>query len=211
MHHVMFDIDGTLLQSYDFDSDCFVDAVKEVTGINVETNWSNYTHVTDSGILSEIIDSNTIPQQGEIHEQVKCVFVRKIEQSIKQNPVKEIPGAASFLALLDSMDDVVVSFATGGWYESAVLKLRSAGIDFSGIPIASANDHFARTEIMIIADSRATGNRELPWTYFGDGAWDKKACEQLGINFVLVGDKVDHHQKIENFQSVDEAMTYIGL
>jgi len=36
LHHVMFDIDGTLVRSYDLDSICYIDAVREVTGICVD-------------------------------------------------------------------------------------------------------------------------------------------------------------------------------
>ncbi len=37
MHHVMFDIDGTLVESYEFDTDCFTSAIQEVLGININT------------------------------------------------------------------------------------------------------------------------------------------------------------------------------
>lgn len=49
----MFDIDGTLIESDDFDSECFTEAVKEVTGFDIDTDWSRYEHVTDAGILNE--------------------------------------------------------------------------------------------------------------------------------------------------------------
>jgi phosphoglycolate phosphatase-like HAD superfamily hydrolase len=29
MQHIIFDIDGILIESYDFDSECFFDAVKK--------------------------------------------------------------------------------------------------------------------------------------------------------------------------------------
>ena len=211
MHHVMFDIDGTLVKSYELDSRCFIDSVKDVTGIHVNSNWSKYRHVTDSGILEEITDVNEITNKQETHEKVKSVFIEKLEQSIANEPVQEIPGAASFLALLNSMNDVVVSLATGGWYESAVLKLRSAGIDFSSIPLASSNDNISRTEIMKTAVSSIADGKSYPCTYFGDGSWDKKACEQLGFNFVLVGNRLTHKPNIINFVSIDEAMACIGL
>lgn len=35
VHLVMFDIDGTLVESYDFDSICFVDAVHDVLGVRL--------------------------------------------------------------------------------------------------------------------------------------------------------------------------------
>ena len=207
----MFDIDGTLVKSYDLDSRCFIDSIKDVTGIYVDSNWSKYRHVTDSGILEEIIDVNEITNKQETHEKVKSVFIKKLEQSIANEPVQEIPGAASFLTLLNSMSDVVVSLATGGWYESAVLKLSSAGIDFSSIPLASSSDNISRTEIMKTAVSSIPNGKSYPCTYFGDGSWDKNACEQLGINFVLVGNRLTHKPNITNFVSIDEAIACIGL
>ena len=211
MHHVMFDIDGTLVKSYDLDSRCFIESVKDVTGIYVDSDWSKYRHVTDSGILEEIIEINGITNRQETREKVKNVFIEKLEQSIANEPIQEIPGAAEFLTLLNSMSDVVVSLATGGWYESAALKLSSAGINFSSIPFASSNDNISRTEIMKTAVSSATSGKGYTCTYFGDGSWDKEACEKLGFNFVLVGNRLKHKPNIINFVSIEEAMSCIGL
>jgi len=57
--------------------------------------------------------------------------------SIELHPINEVAGAREFLAALKSMPNVIVSIATGGWYESAVLKLASAEINIDSIPIAS--------------------------------------------------------------------------
>jgi phosphoglycolate phosphatase-like HAD superfamily hydrolase len=211
LHHVMFDIDGTLVKSYDFDAECFVSAVKEVSGIDVSSDWSTYMHVTNTGILDEILDSNRVSNKQVIHNEIKSVFIQKIQKRIDKNPVLEVPGASSFLELLKSMDNIIVSLATGGWYESAALKLKSAGINFSDIPIASSNDDFMRTEIMKISALRATMNSPCSCTYFGDGNWDKMACEQLGYNFVLVGNKLEHKPNIIDFEPINEAVACIGL
>ena len=66
MHHVMFDIDGTLVRSYDLDSICYIDAVREVTGICVDPDWSKYRHVTDAGILEEIIEVNGLSYRQKL-------------------------------------------------------------------------------------------------------------------------------------------------
>ena len=200
MHHVMFDIDGTLVKSYDLDSRCYIDSIMEVTGVRVDSDWSKYRHVTDSGILEEIIKVNGLSNRQELQEKVKTVFM-----------VQEIPGAGSFLKLLNSMSDITVSLATGGWHESAVLKLSSAGIDCSSLPLASSNDNMSRTEIMKVAVSRAAKAKNCPCTYFGDGIWDKRACKELGFNFVLVGNKFEHMPNIIDFMSVDTAITCIGI
>ncbi len=209
----MFDIDGTLVESYEFDADCFTSAIQEVLGININEEWSNYKYVTDAGILNEVIELNSLNlQKDEIFGNVKKIFFQKIKKCIKENPVKEIPGASSFISKLKDIDNVVVSFATGGWHESAMLKLISAGFDINNIPIGSSDDHFKRTNIMKIVEAQVNnGNNIIPVTYFGDGVWDRAACQELGYNFVLVGDKLEHTKSINNFNSADEAFVHIGL
>ena len=207
----MFDIDGTLVESYEMDSACFVQAVKDVTGVDIDTNWANYQHVTDSGILNEFIKLNGLDHNQHIHREVKKAFIELLEKSINENPIQQIPGASSFVSQLTSMSEVVVSLATGGWYESAALKLTSAGIDYAHLPIATSNDHESRIEIMQIAAARANASNVNTCTYFGDGSWDKEACRQLGYNFVLVGDKIAHDTSIEDYRATNEIAIVLGL
>ena len=46
----MFDVDGTLVESYDFDGKCYVDAVYSVLGHHLNSDWRKYNNVTDAGI-----------------------------------------------------------------------------------------------------------------------------------------------------------------
>lgn len=207
---MMFDIDGTLVESYEIDSQCFIDAVRDITGLSVNSNWSKYQHVTDSGILHEALLSGGYSNSEEIKIKVKQRFLKNLKASIEDQPLKEISGAAAFLNLLQSISNVTVSLATGSWKESAILKLESANINFSSIPMASSNDHYSRIEIMQLAANKA-GNNQYPCTYFGDGAWDKEACSHLGYNFVLVGSKFAYKPSIMNFQSTESALACIGL
>jgi beta-phosphoglucomutase-like phosphatase (HAD superfamily) len=207
----MFDIDGTLIESYHLDSEIFCSSVQEVTGIELSSNWNQYHHVTDSGILQEFFKANDITNTEDTEAKIKQVFIAGLGESVASKPIQEIPGAKSFLALLRSMENVVVSIATGAWHESAILKLRSAEIDLNSLPIASSNDYVSRTEIMKYAASKVTGGKVYPCTYFGDGSWDKQACEQLGYNFVAVGSRVKHYQNISCFSSSRKALSYVGL
>ncbi len=206
----MFDIDGTLVESYEIDSQCFIEAVKDITGLSINSDWSKYQHVTDSGILNEVLLSDGCPNKEEIKIKVKQLFLKKLKASLAHQPVKEVLGASAFLKLLESKNNVVVSLATGGWRESAILKLESAGINFSSIPLVSSNDHHSRIEIMKRA-SEIVANNQCPCTYFGDGTWDKEASSQLGYKFVLVGSKFSHNPSIINFQSTQSALACIGL
>jgi phosphoglycolate phosphatase-like HAD superfamily hydrolase len=209
MLQIMFDIDGTLVQSYEQDEACYVDAVKEVLSIEINQDWESYDNVTDAGILQQVIMEQNLPNHEAIHKKVKSTFIRNIGEAIKQNPIKEVAGASDFLDYLKKQKNVSLSIATGGWYETAVLKLESAGINFDGLPIASSNDAWKRIEIMSIAANKANAETNHSFTYFGDGSWDKRACEQLGYQFILVGNKLHHHYNILDFKLADEIFNLI--
>ncbi len=91
------------------------------------------------------------------------------------------------------------------------MKLKSAGIDISEIPIASSSDHSSRTEIMKLAMRKAKITNEHKVSYFGDAKWDQEACHKLGFNFILVGNSLKHCKIINDFKSVDKAIKFIGL
>jgi hypothetical protein len=112
----MFDIDGTFIESYDFDSECFTEAAKEITNLEIDTDWARYKHVTDTGILKEFFNENNIENTNEITNKItkniKCVFLEKIKTRIDDQPINEIKGASKFITKLKEFDDVVISFAT---------------------------------------------------------------------------------------------------
>ncbi|WP_114764533.1 HAD family hydrolase [Vibrio rhodolitus] len=210
MKHVMLDVDGTLIQSYEFDEQCFIDAVYETTGLKILNDWHNYPNVTDRGILKTFIERQA-PQYSieELENIVKPVFVKNIQNSINREPAQEVPGAKGFVSHLLSSNLHLVSIATGGWGETAKIKLASAGFEIDQLPIASSNDHYSRIEIMNLAKSKADLTLKMPITYFGDAEWDVRACEELGVNLVIVGERVEHRQSIPNFNSLEQALYFV--
>ncbi|WP_370277765.1 HAD family hydrolase [Pontibacterium sp.] len=212
MHLVMFDIDGTLIESYDIDEQCFLTAIDEVLGIQIDSRWERYPHVTDAGILDEILSQPSFrPDRAVLETQIKASFMQNLTLYLESNSVEPIAGAIEFLAHLKQREDVVLAIATGGWYESATIKLEAAGLDVSGIALATSSDHIARVEIMKIAEARAADQPLLSRTYFGDAAWDKTASRQLDYNFVLLGDRVEHHQAMPDYLDIEIATRFIGL
>ena len=208
----MLDIDGTLVESFEFDEDCYLDAVHKVLGQKIDSDWSKYEHVTDTGLLYKHIELNGLCNQKiEIHTEVKSVFTNNIRKHINQSPVQAVSGALTFVKRLKQMPNVSLSIATGGWAETAQMKLNSAGFDISGIPMASSNDHYSRKEIMKIALVKSKVSDIEKVTYFGDAEWDKRACKELNFNFVLVGNRFQHNQSISNFKLFEQACNYIGL
>lgn len=212
MHHIMFDIDGTLLKSFEFDEECYIDAVQQILGQKIDSDWSKYEHVTDSGILDQHLRvNNLLHKRDEIQSDVKAAFIANIQKHISKHQVQAIAGAIEFVEKIKLMPSVSLSIATGGWRETAIMKLNSAGFDMAGIPLSSSSDHYSRIEIMKNALVKSHLSTHQKVTYFGDAEWDKKACESLNINFVLIGSRVEHKQSIPDFTFYDEACNFIGL
>lgn len=57
MNLVVFDVDGTLIQSTGVDDECFARAVEVAWGIpSISTQWNDYEHVTDTVLAKVLLD-----------------------------------------------------------------------------------------------------------------------------------------------------------
>ena len=124
----IFDIDGTLVDSFGFDDACYISAIREVLGeVYIHDDWSNYKNVTDTGSLRQIMEENKIQEVGQV-EAVRTKFGELIGQYL-QNGGKCLPkrGAIHLINKLLAAKDYEVGFATGGWRHTAKMKLRHAG------------------------------------------------------------------------------------
>lgn len=188
MHAVIFDIDGTLLESAAIDDELYRAAVTSVLGpVKLRESMADYEHVSDSGILRQILTDNEMPAQPDPASRIIAAFVDALQMHITANgPFREIPGARDFLTSLRSSPHHYVAVATGGWSESAQLKLRTADFDLQDLPLSASNREHDRTRIMRAALDRPA-NEFASITYYGDGIWDEQACARLGWNFVPVG------------------------
>ncbi|VFQ42804.1 HAD family hydrolase [Desulfoluna butyratoxydans] len=212
MNLIMFDIDGTLIQSCGFDAECYLQAVKKVTGVELNTDWTQYTHITDAGILDEFLTMEGLHEnRATLHRQVREEFTHLVASHLKSSPVREVDGAVDFLDLLRTRDDVEIALATGGWEETAKAKLRSAGFDPSDVAFASCSDHVERTRVMQTAESRCRHSEFTTRTYFGDGPWDKEASRKLDYQFILVGNGLCHTKQVDHFRDAESVLSLIGI
>lgn len=191
MHAHIFDIDGTLLDSCDGDADLYAAVVCRVWGFDaVSTDWGSYRHVTDGGVLHEILERRGIKPDAARITATEREFVRSLEQHVAHaGPFREIPGAVAYVSRLLARPGQFVAYATGGWRGSALLKLASAGFPVDGIPLATSSEFNDRVSIMRHALA-AAATPPLRITYYGDGTWDQAATRELGWEFVPVGPKL---------------------
>ena len=199
MNAVLFDIDGTLIQSADVDDELYRQSVTTVLGpVRFRDNLADYDLVTDSGILAQVLADNELTRIPDPTKIIQSHFVDLLKRHIAgHGPFAEVPGARDIVANLRISDNHHVAFATGGWRCSALLKLRSAGFETSGIPLSTSDDDRDRSKIMLHALAQLGTDFESI-TYYGDGPWDRDACDALGWNFIAVGSALNG---IESFSA----------
>src|SRR2546426_96548 len=132
MHLVMFDIDGTLTETMKLDEECFVRSFKDVFGFaDIDTDWSHYPRTTDSGIFHEVFTSR-IGRSPTAHEvsRFRQHFIQLLAAASSQSPFAPVAGADRLLSRLAQGGSPRASLATGGWRDSARLKMARAGIGF---------------------------------------------------------------------------------
>ena len=213
MHLVVFDVDGTLVESEDFDGVLYARAIRNALKIDVDEDWAGYRHQTDSGILNEVLDRNGVGgDRSQAHVSVKREFIALVAGYLaaRGDRLPEVPGARAFVNRLAARPDVAVAIATGGWRDSAAMKLRAIGLDPDTLNLASGSDAVSRVEIMRIAARRALGGRSADRrTYFGNRPWDREASRRLSWHFIGIGPDVEHSTRFDDLldqESLDGAL-----
>jgi phosphoglycolate phosphatase-like HAD superfamily hydrolase len=189
---IIFDVDGTLIDATEIDNDCFDRAFQETTGVTLTASiWSQFKEVTAQAIVYQAL-GDTWPDITTTLNRVKESFLVNLRAGHALNPtsVRAFDGTVDLISSLRESPVLNVAIATGCWRETAHFKLKAAGFNLLDIPFACASDCYSRAEIIFLAAQRAgiPVNRAV---YVGDGVWDLRATQQLGIPFIGVGRKVD--------------------
>lgn len=110
---VIFDIDGTLVDSVEFDGQSYIAAIRHVLGnVSIRSNWS-YEHITDSGILRQICEENDF-EATQWEQHVKARFGELIADHLRRKGTcPPIPSALRLLDELRSTLDCRIGIATG--------------------------------------------------------------------------------------------------
>lgn len=185
---IIFDIDGTLCDTYEVDRVCYAEAVEHVTGRSLSTvDWSSYPEATNSAIAQDFLREGGEKKIGIRERQIREEFVRLLEEKGRKDAglFRPIDGALEIIGNLRK-NNYGLAVATGCWRESARVKLRLSGFDVDEIPFASSSDTRRRVDIIALAAARAV-HALSDSVYIGDGIWDVEAARELGIRFIGIG------------------------
>ncbi len=186
---IISDIDGTLTDTNEVDADCFLASLKAVAGIDLgTTDWNQFPEATDAAIVHELLRERPTMDEEAMEREIRTDFVERLTREAEANPdrFRPLPGAVEFIDSIRSHPEYEIAIATGGWTETAQIKLQLAGIDTTDLAMATSSDRNRRAEIIQLAAERSN-RTDLPAVYLGDGLWDLKAARELKLEFIGIG------------------------
>lgn len=200
---IIFDIDDTLTKSENQHQTAYVKTMQDFGIKNINHDWKNYLHHTDSYILKENYEANF---KNEFNFDFIPSFEEKMNASILGlSKTEEIKGASKIVHFFMKETDYAICFATGSLLKPAITKLEQASINFVPELVEASNMLYSREEIVNSAIEKA--KRYFNVDEFeniisvGDGIWDLKTARNLGIHFLGIRDKNLTDFKKENIKS----------
>ena len=120
MKAIIFDVDGTLTESMSVDTELYFSSIYEILGpVKIRRNLDSYEHVTDSGILAQVLRDNGIAYNNEIAASIQNVFIERLRTHIDSvAPFPAIDGAVDYLKRAHESGNTRIAIATGGWRRS---------------------------------------------------------------------------------------------
>lgn len=185
----VFDIDGTLTDSIPQHQEAFEAALLSFGFPALRTDWGAYRHHTDSGIFAEAWAEAGLAGAPDLAG-LEARFAPRFAAAVARRPITEITGAAALLRALEG-SRWAVAFATGSLAGAARSKLAAVGHAPAPGELVTASEHASREAIVAQAIENARRRHgigaAMPVVSVGDGVWDAKTAQNLGIAFFGVG------------------------
>lgn len=195
---IIFDIDDTLTKSAQIHIKAFIASLNDLGVSNMDTNFGEYLHHTDSYISKTIYEKVL---WKTFTEEIKVQFEKLLTAKMAEETITEVSGATEFIKQLKKDSSIAICYATGSLRRPAIQKLKSIGVGFDSKVLAASDTYLKRESIIKNAIKGAKEFYEV--TDFkriisvGDGFWDLKAANNLGLEFIGIGEK-NKEMLIEN-------------
>ncbi len=186
----VFDIDGTLIDSARSYAHVLVNAFRRMGIEQVDTDFDNYLHHTDSYALRYNYENNfDVPFHESLFEELD----RQLGNEIAKHAVAaEVAGARSFINTLRKTK-TPFAFATGAFPAPTHYKMKKANIWYSDELLVTSINHITRETMVSEAIEKAKDHfktsGEKAIISVGDGLWDLQTANNLGIDFIGIGQK----------------------
>ncbi|MDH7447376.1 HAD family hydrolase [Aquimarina sp. 2201CG14-23] len=183
-------MDGTLTDSVPMYLISVTKALMNLGIKDIDTDYNNYKHHTDSYALRYNYERNF---KGGFSEELLYDFENDlVKQMSAFDPVQEIKGAKSIIQFFRE-HQISFCFATGALPKPAIMKLEQCDIWYDEQLLATSMTHVSREGFVLDAIEKAKlfYNKSTfdNIVSVGDGIWDLKTAQNLALDFIGIGDK----------------------
>ena len=217
MKLVLFDIDGTLLNSEGLGRASMQRALAEVFGSPGSPSY-RYDGKTDRQIVRDVmrLEGHTDAHIDLRMENLIGRYLDGLRTGVKSGKfnVRPLHGVVELLDALESRNDVVLGLLTGNVEPGARVKLTAAGLDPDRFRVnAFGSDHEYRPQLPAIAQRRAketlgldiAGERLI---VIGDTPADIECGRSLGVRAIGVA---SGHYTVEQLQAHNPYAVFASL
>ncbi len=217
MRLVLFDIDGTLLNSQGMGRASMQRALTEVFGAPGNPSY-RYDGKTDKQIVRDTmrLDGHSDDHIDSQMDKLIALYLEGLRVGAKSGKfsVRPLAGVLEILDALEERDDVVLGLLTGNIEPGARIKLTAAGIDPDRFRVnAFGSDHEHRPELPAIAQRRASETLGLTISgerlvVIGDTPADIECGRSLGARSIGVA---SGHYTVEQLEAHNPYATIPSL
>jgi phosphoglycolate phosphatase len=221
---LLFDIDGTLIHSGGAGVEALKRALKERFAIEDDLHDIEFAGMTDSGIVTTILDKHKIPASAENIAAFLDSYVHFLSFELPLRKGNLLPGVLELLEKLKTRKHVVLGLLTGNVSRGAQLKLGHYGVWHFFEFGAFADDHHDRNQLGSFACARAKEKHGREFSadeidVIGDTPRDIACGKALGARTIAVAtgswsrEKLAKHAPdvlIDDFSDVNRLIDTLG-
>lgn len=200
----LFDIDGTLVKGAKCHYHAFIQAVREVYGINGDMKGTKYAGMTDQQILRRVLEMNELDEVTIKEGFADCLdtMIRYYLENVHREKIRVLEGVRELLMELQSQK-VLLGLVTGNLEPIAHAKLNKVNLDgffqFGGF----GSDNHKRPLLVKMAlniaqeDFNYKGERNF---VIGDTPRDIAAGQDAGVKTIAVATGNYSKDKLEEYK-----------
>ena len=191
---ILFDIDGTILNTGGVAAGAFREALMEVFGTSGPREGYSFAGKTDPQIARELLASGEGAREtvAERLNEVWASYLPRLAERLQESDIRLLPGIRVLVERLHAAPNAVLGLLTGNLADGARLKLGAAGLNFDDFAVgAFGSDHAERSCLPLIAIERAEARYGHRFTgksivIIGDTPLDVACGEHLGVRTIAV-------------------------
>ena len=200
---ILFDIDGTLIESDGAGAEAFECVFRSMFGIHGAAAELDFRGNTDRGILQAFFAARGIPATEENHQRFCLAYVHWLEQLLLERGGRTLPGIRRLLSEIKEADhSSLIGLLTGNIRLGAEIKLRRFGIWDHFETGAFGCESEARNDLAAIAlerGSRILGHqiRGEEILIIGDTPRDVACAKSIGAQSIAVATGAYDREELE--------------